>query len=216
MKNRSMFPYRRGAGKKRAQNNGRRGRDGGGRRSANSPQELLSLMQPATKALAQVLVGNTRPSGQLVHARNVLEQADQMIQERAVDRVPPQVREDFLEQLARLKLTISDAAELEDGELQSDAVPEEPVEKKQVAPERLRELALRLAVGSPLDQNDSMMDDASQEESDSSSIEGSMEDSGSSAGDVRDEREPASPKTGVRASKLRLNVPKDDVTAADA
>ncbi|MFO1072200.1 MAG: hypothetical protein U1E17_05845 [Geminicoccaceae bacterium] len=104
------------------------------------------MLQPATKALAQMLAGNTKVSGQLVHARNVLAQANRLVEERMADRLPPAAREDFLEQLARLKLTIADA---EDAGLEPD--PETEVQVRPVAElgvDRLREVALRLAAAS--------------------------------------------------------------------
>ena len=67
------------------------------------------MMQSSTKALAQMLAGNTKMSGQLVHARGVLAQANRMVDERMPDRLPPAAREQFFEQLAFLKLTIADA-----------------------------------------------------------------------------------------------------------
>ena len=158
-KNRSMFPYRRGSGKKRGRGanapagnaaggggggGGGRRQGGGGRRVANSAAELLPMLQPATKALAQMLAGNTKPSGQLAHARNVLAQAERFSDERAVDRLPPAVREEFVEQLARLKLTLADANDMEDQqELEDDAEP--APEHPGITSERLRELALSIA-----------------------------------------------------------------------
>ena len=107
-----MFPYRRGAQRKRSKGNPpRRPKGGGGRRLPGSARELLPLLQPTTKALAQVLAGNTKASGQFVHARNVVERADQLIAEQQVERLGLRDREEFLEQLARLKLTVSDAEE---------------------------------------------------------------------------------------------------------
>src|SRR3954470_5770228 len=117
MKNQSMFPYRRNGPKKRGKGGGgagggRRHHDGGGgRRIPGSAAELLPMLQPTTKALAQMLAGNTKSSGQLVHARNILAQAQRLVEERQVDRLPPMQREEFLEQLARLKLTLADADE---------------------------------------------------------------------------------------------------------
>lgn len=150
MKNQSMFPYRRNAGKKRGKGGpGRRPHDGGGgdgRRVPGSAAELLPMLQPATKALAQMLAGNTRTSGQLVHARNILAQANRIVDERHVDRLPPAAREEFFEQLARLKLTIADAEEA--------GLAPEPQPDVQVTPvevmgaDRLREVALRLAAAS--------------------------------------------------------------------
>jgi hypothetical protein len=69
------------------------------------------MLQPATKALAQMLAGNAKASGQFVHARNVVDRADQLIAEKQLDRLSSRDREEFLEQLARLKLTVSDAEE---------------------------------------------------------------------------------------------------------
>lgn len=143
-----MFPYRRG-GKKRGKGNG-----GGarrfepGRRLPSGVHELLSQMQPATKALAQVLGGGARVSGQLAHARNLLAQAERMVEEHGVDRLAPAQREEFLEQLARLKLTVADA----DAALAGPAEPSEPQAARPAATigkERLRELALSLAVATP-------------------------------------------------------------------
>jgi hypothetical protein len=145
MKDRSMFPYRRG-NKKRGKGGpqGRNQRDGGGRRTPGSVHEILSLLQPTTKALAQMLAGNTRASGQLVHARNILAQAERLVEERQADRLFPAQREEFLEQLARLKLTLADAdsavAEAEEREVERAARP-----ATVLAPERLREMVLSLA-----------------------------------------------------------------------
>lgn len=144
MKNNAMFPYRRNGSKKRGKGGGgRRHRDGGGRRVPGSAAELLPMLQPTTKALAQMLAGHTKMSGQLVHARNVLAQANRMVEDRMADRLPPAAREEFFEQLARLKLTIADAEEA--------GLTQEPNAEVQVKPvhvvgaDRLREVALRLA-----------------------------------------------------------------------
>lgn len=149
MKNQSMFPYRRGGGKKRGKGGpGRRHHDGGGggRRVPGSAAELLPLLQPTTKALAQMLAGNTKMSGQLVHARNILAQANRLVDERMVDRLPPTAREDFFEQLARLKLTIADAEDAGMAPEPHDEMPPKTVEV--VGADRLREVALRLAAAS--------------------------------------------------------------------
>jgi hypothetical protein len=153
MKDKAMFPYRRG-NKKRGKGGGagggggmaRRHRDGGGgRRAPSGAHELLPLLQPATKALAQMLAGNTKASGQLVHARNILAQAERLIEERQVERMIPAHREEFLEQLARLKLTLADAAldEIEEAAEQEAAAAKVPAPP--VSAERLRALALSLA-----------------------------------------------------------------------
>lgn len=148
MKNQSMFPYRRNGGKKRGKGGpGRRHHnDGGPRRIPGSAAELLPLLQPTTKALAQMLAGNTKMSGQLVHARNILAQANRLVDERTADRLPPAAREEFFEQLARLRLTIKDAEEAGVApELQAE-VQIKPVES--LGADRLREIALRLAAAS--------------------------------------------------------------------
>lgn len=147
-----MFPYRRGANRKRSGKQRRRRE--GGRRLPNSPQELLTLLQPATKALAQVLAGQAKPSGQIVHARNVLAQAERLVAEGAVDRLPPAKREEFHEQLARLKLTVTDYESQYGGEQGAvERTPEDEEEelvveaapRREVSAEKLRALALALA-----------------------------------------------------------------------
>lgn len=137
-----MFPYRRG-NKKRGKGGpaGRHQREGG-RRVPGSAHEVLALLQPATKALAQMLAGHTRASGQLVHARNVLAQAERLVDERQADRLFPAQREEFFEQLARLKLTLADADAAETAEMDEERAARPA---STVAPERLRELALSLA-----------------------------------------------------------------------
>ena len=121
----------------------------GGRRPPSSAHELLPVLQPTTKALAQVLAGNVRPSGQLANARNVLDHAERLVDERQVERMSPAQREDFLEQLARLKLTLADAdaafGHHDDGDEQPAPRP-----VTQVDPDRLREMALSLAVTTPV------------------------------------------------------------------
>lgn len=145
----SMFPFRRGGGKKRGKPQGGGGRrQGGGRRIPNSAAELLGTLQPTTKSLAQVLAGNTRASGQVVHARNILNQAERLVDERAVDRLPPKQREDFLEQLARLKLTLADADVEADAEEAAEAASPAPATPP-MSMDRLRELALSIATGGP-------------------------------------------------------------------
>ena len=105
------------------------------------------MMQSSTKALAQMLAGNTRMSGQLVHARGVLAQANRMVDDRLPDRLPPVAREQFFQQLAFLKLTIADA---EEAAMAAEAPPE-PLAKPAVPmdAERLRDIARRLATADP-------------------------------------------------------------------
>jgi hypothetical protein len=140
-----MFPYRRG-GKKRGKGNGGGGgrRFEPGRRPPAGVHELLAQMQPATKALAQALAQGARISGQLGHARHLLAQAERIVEDQGIDRLAPAQREEFLEQLARLKLTVADA----DGASAGPAAPAAPQPTAPAAPiakERLRELALSLA-----------------------------------------------------------------------
>jgi hypothetical protein len=144
MQNRSIFPYRRHGPKKRVKHGPNRKPRGPHKGLPNSARDLLPMLQPATKALAQVLAGRAGASGQLGHARSMLAQAERMIAERAHNRLTPAEREEFFEQLARLKLTLADA----DAEAQVQAVeqyePRRPVAP--VAQERLKEMALALSV----------------------------------------------------------------------
>jgi hypothetical protein len=138
-----MFPYRRHGAKKRSKGAARKSR-GPQRPLPNSARDLLPLLQPATKALAQVLAGRAGASGQLNHARNLLAHAERLIGDRVHNRLIPAEREEFFEQLARLRLTLADA----DAEAEVQAA-EEQVEKRPppppVAQERLKELALALS-----------------------------------------------------------------------
>ncbi len=149
MQNRSMFPYRRHGSKKRGRGGPARKPHGPQKGLPNSPRELLPLLQPATKALAQVLAGRTRASGQLGHARALLAQAERLIAERQHNRLPPAEREEFFEQLARLKLTLADA----DAELETQAEEREEAARRPAPPpiaqERLREIALSLVTPEP-------------------------------------------------------------------
>ncbi|MGH6912314.1 MAG: hypothetical protein ACREH3_01235, partial [Geminicoccales bacterium] len=109
----------------------------------NSARDLLPLLQPATKALAHMLAGRAGASGQATHARTLLAQAERLIAERVHNRLNPAEREEFFEQLARLKLTLADAeaeAEIRAAEEQEPPRPAAPP----VARERLKEMALAL------------------------------------------------------------------------
>ena len=151
-----MFPFRRNGPKKRGKGGGanggggRRHHDNGGgagRRVPGSAGELLSTMQSSTKALAQMLAGNTKMSGQLAHARGVLAQANRLVDERQPDRLPPAERERFFHCLALLKLTVTDAEEAATAE---EMAPE-PTARPAVPldAERLRDVARRLASPTP-------------------------------------------------------------------
>lgn len=142
MQNRNMYLYRRQGPKKRpksgAPKKGRPPQKG----LPGSARDLLPIIQPATKALAQMLAGRTGASGQLGHARAVLAQSEKLVSERAHNRLNPAEREEFFEQVARLKLTLADAeseAEFEAAEEQPQAAPPLPVDR-----ERLKAMALSL------------------------------------------------------------------------
>ena len=143
MQNRGMFPYRRQGPKKRKNGQMRNKMRGPQKGLPNSARDLLPLLQPATKALAQVLAGRTQSSGQLGHAQAMLAHAERLLAERAHNRLNPAEREEFFEQLARLKLTLADA----DAEAEVRAAEEQVVKPpvRQVAHERLKEMALALS-----------------------------------------------------------------------
>ena len=110
MQNRSMFPYRRHGSKKRRKvaAPGPRCASRAARRRACPTRRAICLpmLQPATKALAQMLAGRTAASGQLEQARAMLGQAERLIADRVHNRLNPAEREEFFEQLARLRLTL--------------------------------------------------------------------------------------------------------------
>ena len=219
----SMFPFRRGGGKKRGKpqggqggggSGGRRqgGQGGGGRRIPNSATELLGTLQPTTKNLAQVLAGNTRASGQVVHARNILAQAERLVDERAVDRLPPKQREEFLEQLARLKLTLADAEDEAVAEAAAEApAPAAPA----MSMDRLRELALNIATGGPAP-GEPLAHEQAKDEAPTSTAEAAT-----AAEAAADDDEPAEPATAKpvrakRANTLRLKTTRQDGADEDA
>jgi hypothetical protein len=144
MQNRSIFPYRRHGPKKRVKHGPNRKSRGPQKGLPNSARDLLPMLQPATKALAQVLAGRAGASGQLGHARTMLAQAERMIAERAHNRLSPAEREEFFEQLARLKLTLADADA--EAEVQADERDEPKPQVEPIAQERLKEMALALSV----------------------------------------------------------------------
>lgn len=146
MQNRGMFPYRRQGPKKRKGNAARRGR-GPQRPLPNSARELIPVLQSATKALAQVLAGRSGDSGQLAYAQTVHAHAERLLADRQANRLNPADREEFLEQLARLKLTVADAESEAEGETEDED------EEREAAPAvdraRLREMALALGMPRP-------------------------------------------------------------------
>lgn len=147
MQNRNMFPFRRQGPKKRNKsNNARKGR-GPQRALPNSARDMSTALQQATKSLAQMLAGRSNPSGQLANAQSVLGHAERLISERQHNRLNPGEREEFFEQLARLRLTIADA----EAEAEVNAAEEE-MPRRQAPPidqERLRAMALALSQPEP-------------------------------------------------------------------
>jgi hypothetical protein len=143
MQNRSMFPYRRHGPKKRPKNGPGRKPRGPQKGLPNSARDLLPLLQPATKALAHMLAGRTAMSGQLEHARVLLGQAERLIADRVHNRLNPAEREEFFEQLARLKLTLADAAVEAEVRAAEEQAPRRPAAPP-IARERLKEMALAL------------------------------------------------------------------------
>ena len=143
MQNRNMFLYRRqGPNKKRAKPGPSRKNRGPQKGLPNSARDLLPMIQPATKALAQMLAGRTGASGQLGHARAVLAHTERLVSDRAHNRLNPAEREEFFEQIARLKLTLADAeSEAEVQAMEEDVPPPPPTT---VNRERLKEMAMAL------------------------------------------------------------------------
>jgi hypothetical protein len=148
-----MFLYRRQGPKKRPKSGTPRKGRNPQKGLPNSARDLLPLIQPATKALAQMLAGRTASSGQWGHARAVLAQTERLVSERAHNRLNPAEREEFFEQIARLKLTLSDAeseAEFQAAEDQTPTPPPVPVDR-----ERLKAMALSLTTSSAPDESKS-------------------------------------------------------------
>lgn len=142
MQNRNMFLYRRQGPKKRPKSGTPRKGRNPQKGLPNSARDLLPIIQPATKALAQMLAGRTAASGQLGHARAVLAQTEKLVAERAHNRLNPTEREEFFEQVARLRLTLSDAeseAEFQAAEEQTPTAAPIPVDR-----ERLKAMAMSL------------------------------------------------------------------------
>lgn len=142
MQNRNMFLYRRQGPKKRAKPGPSRKNRGPQKGLPNSARDLLPLIQPATKALAQMLAGRTGASGQLGHARAILAQTERLVSDRAHNRLNPAEREEFFEQVARLKLTLADAeseAEVQAMEDETPAAAPTPIDHA-----RLKEMAMSL------------------------------------------------------------------------
>ena len=143
MQNRNMFLYRRqGPNKKRAKSNPSRKNRSPQKGLPSSARDLLPMIQPATKALAQMLAGRTGASGQLGHARAVLAHTERLVSDRAHNRLNPAEREEFFEQIARLKLTLADAeSEAEVQAMEEDVPPPAPTA---IDRERLKEMAMAL------------------------------------------------------------------------
>ena len=213
MQNRSIFPYRRHGPKKRVKHGPNRKPRGPQKGIPNSARDLLPMLQPATKALAQVLAGRAGASGQLGHARAMLAQAERMIAERAHNRLTPAEREEFFEQLARLKLTLADAdaeAEVQAVEQHEPRPPAAPV-----AQERLKEMALALSVRerpagpAPAEAAAPEAGDAGRQEAAPRTAAEPPEDPAGAASQPAHEREAGRPQSGAAARRGdRLVLPK--------
>ena len=213
MQNRSIFPYRRHGPKKRIKHGPNRKPRGPQKGMPNSARDLLPMLQPATKALAQVLAGRAGASGQLGHARAMLAQAERMIAERAHNRLTPAEREEFFEQLARLKLTLADAdaeAEVQAVEQHEPRPPAAPV-----AQERLKEMALALSVRerpagpAPAEAAAPEAGDAGRQEAAPRTAAEPPEDPAGAASQPAHEREAGRPQSGAAARRGdRLVLPK--------
>jgi hypothetical protein len=193
-----MYLYRRQGPKKRPKpNNSSRKPRTPQKGLPNSARDLLPLIQPATKALAQMLAGRTNASGQLGHARAVLAQVERLMGERAHNRLNPAEREEFFEQTARLRLTLADAdseAEVQAQENEEPAPTAPPVKL-----ERLKELALALTTPSNADAAKSAPNDGDQDAAagtDDRQDDDSDEDEAAAASDE--------PKEAVDPNRLRL------------
>jgi hypothetical protein len=201
MQNRNMYLYRRQGPKKRAKPGPPRKNRGSQKGLPNSARDLLPMIQPATKALAQMLAGRTGASGQLGHARAVLAQTERLVADRAHNRLNPAEREEFFEQVARLKLTLADAeseAEVQAMEEEAPAPSSTPVNH-----ERLKEMAMALtSPGGPTSyENRHKADAAGLEETaatDHSSSETPVED------EVLDDPAPEVAKPPEDPNQLRL------------
>jgi hypothetical protein len=89
-----------------------------------------------------MLVGRTAASGQLNHAKAILAQVERLVSDRAHNRLNPSEREEFFEQVARLRLTLADAESEAEVQAAEDDVPVQspsPVNR-----ERLKEMAMAL------------------------------------------------------------------------
>lgn len=200
MQNRNMFLYRRQGPKKRAKPNAPRKNRGSQKGLPNSARDLLPLIQPATKALAQMLAGRTGASGQLGHARAVLAQTERLVSDRAHNRLNPAEREEFFEQVARLKLTLADAeSEAEVQAQEEDASVSAPVP---VNRERLKEMAMALtSPGGPTSYEDRHKVDTAEPEEEPAA-ERSIE--SSPAETVEPEKPAAAPAKPDDPNQLRL------------
>lgn len=169
-KNRSSaFPFRRSGGKKRPKSNKGRGNGNNYRSLPGNLGDLMSVMPSATKAVAQLISGNTRPSGQVAHARSVLAKAQKAIDDRLTERLQPAIKDDFLEQVALLRLTLADASSMEEDELETKGGGGGDTEARpaEISMDKLRALALSIAgnaqspapIQQPLDADDDDEDD---------------------------------------------------------
>ena len=100
------------------------------------------MLQPATKALAQTPAGRAGFLDSQIHARNLLAHAERLINDRVHNRLIPVEREEFFEQLARLRLTWPTPTPKPRCRYEEQVEKEPP---RPVAQERLKEMALALS-----------------------------------------------------------------------
>ena len=195
-----MFLYRRQGPKKRAKPSSPRKNRGPQKGLPNSARDLLPLIQPATKALAQMLAGRTGASGQLGHARAVLAQTERLVSDRAHNRLNPAEREEFFEQVARLKLTLADAESEAEVQAQEEEAP--PPVPTPIDRERLKEMAMALtSPGGPTSYEDRHKVDTARPEETSLEAAPSVE---PTAEDFAAEAQTAAPAKPEDPNQLRL------------
>ena len=207
MQNRNMFLYRRQGPKKRAKPGSPRKNRGPQKGLPNSARDLLPLIQPATKALAQMLAGRTGASGQLGHARAVLAQTERLVSDRAHNRLNPAEREEFFEQVARLKLTLADAESEAEVQAAEDEAP--PPAPTPVDRERLKEMAMALTAPSrSTSYDDHHKGEANKSDAAPSETESKPAAASDTAADAEQAGEPVEAKAKPAADPNQLRLPR--------
>jgi hypothetical protein len=129
----------------------------------------------------------------------MLAQAERLIAERAHNRLNPAEREEFFEQLARLKLTLADAEdEIRASEDETPAPPAPPV-----AQERLKEMALALTTPAPQGPGE-RVEPAEQEAAEPAKMDPAADREAASASDSEPAPEAVTSAANRRAGRLEL------------